>query len=249
MDKLDAHKELSKLGKGLDRLGVFSSQEDGRTVGNLSVKTRRGIWLTISGSDKAKLQPDDVIEVTKDGAPLSSGVPSRELYIHTAVQADPATSVVAHIHDQLVLQFPDPNDPRVNFLVGASREEGEAIGRAMVKSPYLQIDGHGQVIKGPTSQAVLDLATNRHRAARNRWHKAMTPTYALAASFLLAVGGIIKSDQDRFGDCQVEHRTLGTVTYTCPTDRGEVNLKSWEGEQRDENTDGSTSYTFWVGGQ
>ena len=91
----DAAEEIIDAGRLLDsRFWVPA------TAGNLSRRLPDGrIAITRSGCHKGRLEPEDVILVDHDGAPLGAARPSAETLLHCQIyRADPAAGAVLHTH-------------------------------------------------------------------------------------------------------------------------------------------------------
>ena len=70
------------------------------TSGNFSVRLASGIVaITSSGKDKARLKPQDIMEVDLAGAPLGAGTPSAETALHLQIyRRDQDIGAVLHTH-------------------------------------------------------------------------------------------------------------------------------------------------------
>lgn len=90
--------EIVGVARALDALGFMPGKS-----GNLSCRTARGFLTTPSGLPYAEMVPNDLVEVTTDGAVLN-GVrrPSSEWRLHAAVyRARPEAAAVVHTHSPM----------------------------------------------------------------------------------------------------------------------------------------------------
>jgi methylthioribulose-1-phosphate dehydratase len=83
------------LGQRLDLRGLAPA-----TAGNYSLRLGEGaIAITVSGSHKGRLSPDQVMRVDSAGTPLDDKKPSAETLLHCLIYAvDPAAGAVVHTH-------------------------------------------------------------------------------------------------------------------------------------------------------
>jgi methylthioribulose-1-phosphate dehydratase len=70
------------------------------TSGNFSVRSRSGILITPSGLDKGQLKPGDLLEVDREGRPVSgNGTPSAETSLHLVLYgARSGAGAILHVH-------------------------------------------------------------------------------------------------------------------------------------------------------
>jgi L-fuculose-phosphate aldolase len=91
--------EIVAVARELDALGFMPTKS-----GNLSCRTARGFLITPSGLPYAETAPEDLVEVTADGAVLPRGGmtrwrPSSEWRLHAAIYAArPEAAAVVHTH-------------------------------------------------------------------------------------------------------------------------------------------------------
>ena len=96
---MDLRLQMIRVARTLHGQGLAAG-----TAGNLSVRTMGSILTTPSGSHKAFLEPDDLIECDSEGRPFKSDLrPTSEMGLHLAAyQARPEIAAVIHAHPPLV---------------------------------------------------------------------------------------------------------------------------------------------------
>jgi L-fuculose-phosphate aldolase len=91
----DAAAALITAAQGLDAAGFMPSKS-----GNISLRTPRGFLITPSGLPYAQLHPEDLVELTPDGATLAGQRrPSSEWQLHADLYAArPDAGAIIHTH-------------------------------------------------------------------------------------------------------------------------------------------------------
>jgi methylthioribulose-1-phosphate dehydratase len=87
---------LSELAHHLYRKGWMEG-----TGGNLSLRQGNRIYITSSGLHKGRILPEEILEMTPEGTPLSPGQirPSAETSIHVALYTIlPKVGAIIHVH-------------------------------------------------------------------------------------------------------------------------------------------------------
>ena len=87
------------------------------TAGNYSMRLGDGnIAVTVSGRDKSRLAPDDVMRISPDGVPLEDKTPSAETWLHLGLyNMFPQTNAVLHSHAScsVIIGRRRPNDSEI----------------------------------------------------------------------------------------------------------------------------------------
>ncbi|NPB05799.1 MAG: aldolase [Aquificae bacterium] len=160
-------RELIKAGRYLFEAGVVD-----RFSGNLSVRLRKGILITRSGSPLPDLTPADFVEVRNDRP--WAGRPSSELAVHRRIYELTDRSAVAHAHPPSAVRLAfflegdhyEPADNEGRLLLGrvpilrlerpsASPELAEAVARALREAPCALVYSHGVFC---AAERILDAA-------------------------------------------------------------------------------------------
>lgn len=93
--EFEARRSIVEIGRRIWERGYIAAND-----GNLSVRIGEKILVTPTGRSKGFLRPEDIVEVTSKGRPLSrGGEPTSELAMHLAVYEErPDVGAVVHAH-------------------------------------------------------------------------------------------------------------------------------------------------------
>lgn len=158
-----------------------------QSKGNLSARIdRRRFIVTPTGSDKAKLEVDDLIEVEIDSHRVPEGA-SNEVGMHRAIyESFPSIHAVVHAHPRKVVALaregsaPDPSLlpnggtvlDRVSWIDDfppGSRSLAQEVTRGIARAPALVLAAHGALTVGSTiDQAVLRMVRLERLALMTR---------------------------------------------------------------------------------
>lgn len=87
---------LAAAGAHLAALGLSPGSS-----GNLSVRDGGLLYITLTGADLSRLDPDGLSVLDQDGTHLEGPRPSKEFPLHTALyRRDAATRAVVHLHSR-----------------------------------------------------------------------------------------------------------------------------------------------------
>jgi len=161
--------EILSVGKALDSMGLTPENS-----GNISVRTKKGMLITIGGKNKATLTVDDVVEVVSfDGdvaKVVGSTEPSSETPMHWLIyQTYDKVNAVVHAHDQKVLEKADLLSVPVtdHFVNYGTRQQAKQVAKALRKSSFIVIREHGIVSAGTSlKQAMLHVVEYHEKAIR-----------------------------------------------------------------------------------
>lgn len=95
MSMMELAAEIVAVAQAIDKAGFCPSKS-----GNVSARTEAGFLITPSGLPYAQTTPEDLIELSLDGAVLSGGrKPSSEWPFHLAIyKARPEAQAIVHTH-------------------------------------------------------------------------------------------------------------------------------------------------------
>ena len=95
MNEKQLREEIVSVAQAIDRAGFCPSKS-----GNVSARLGDGLLITPSGLPYARMQPQDLIHLSLDGAVLSgAGKPSSEWPFHVAIyRARPDAQAIVHTH-------------------------------------------------------------------------------------------------------------------------------------------------------
>lgn len=76
------------------------------TSGNISIKTEKGIYITVSGSVLGNLSEEDIVIIDANGNELTEGKASSEKMLHTEIyKMRPETGAIIHTHPVFLTSF------------------------------------------------------------------------------------------------------------------------------------------------
>jgi len=158
--------DVRRVGKRLDELGLTPEN-----AGNISVRTRRGMLITVGGVNKGVLKPEDVVEVVSFDGERAKVVgkkePSSETPMHWLIyQTFPEVAAVIHVHDDQMVDAADSIGVPVTaeFAHYGTGKQAREVVKALEGGNYAVIRGHGVISVGGT----LDEALERILEARRR---------------------------------------------------------------------------------
>ena len=142
-------------------------------AGNISVRTERGMLITVGGKNKGSLTREDVVEVVSfDGEvaeAVGSSEPSSETPMHWMIYENhPQYKALVHVHDQFVLSVAGELD----YPVTGEAEYGTPRQASMVTEligikNYVVIRDHGIVCGGSSIGECLELLFQVHDKAKS----------------------------------------------------------------------------------
>ncbi|MDQ8043676.1 MAG: class II aldolase/adducin family protein [Solirubrobacteraceae bacterium] len=174
---------LLGAGRALEREGLVVG-----TVGNLSFRHRRTMYITPSQTAYGDLGPRDLVAIDLEtGQLLSPGVPSRELPLHLAIyRARPDVGGIAHTHSlhATAWSFSGKSlEPRIEDLDyygiapvrttrparAGSIELGQVAVEGLGADAAVLLGDHGVLTVGPTIDRALLVARVVERQAQIAW--------------------------------------------------------------------------------
>jgi L-fuculose-phosphate aldolase len=162
----------------------------GASEGNLSARLGRGrILATPSGSNKAMLEPDELVVLTEEGRKIrGAGRASSEMALHLAIyQARPEVEAVVHAHPLTAIaltlagvSLAEPLVPEAVTTLGggiptapyatpSTRELADAVVRAMGVRAACLMERHGAVAVGRDLFEACDRMETVERLAQIYW--------------------------------------------------------------------------------
>ena len=181
---MDQINNLVKLAQKLDQLGLATI---GPGKGSCSLRdTKTGtIFITPSGKDYSELNQNNIVSVTLEGKPSTTGKPSADLIFHTAIyRARPEITAIIHLHAPYstafaVLQKPIPLSmqavaniigteiPVSKFALPGTDELGQNIVDAMAGHiNAILMANHGLITCAKNLEECLSIAVNIELAAK-----------------------------------------------------------------------------------
>lgn len=180
MTRPDPRRELARFARLAARRGHMPAND-----GNISCRLdQERLLITPSGSAKAWLRPEDLLEVDLEGRVLAGfGRPSAELGLHLAAyQAQPATGAVIHAHPPLAtaltlagqrlmvealpeLLYSLQAVPTVPYATPGSPELARAAAPYLAGHRALLLAQHGTLTLGPDLAAAWALCEKLEHAA------------------------------------------------------------------------------------
>jgi len=159
--------EIISAGKVLDSLGLTPEN-----AGNISVRTGRGMLITVGGRSKGLLAADDIVEVVSFDGEVAKVIgkiePSSETPMHWIIYSSfPDVNAIVHAHDELVLD----NTVRLDipstdhFVHYGTPEQAEQVAEALRKGRYVAIAGHGIVSVGGNLSRAMKAVLEFHEKA------------------------------------------------------------------------------------
>lgn len=96
--------------------------------GNVSARHGSGMLISPTGCDADTLTPDDIVEVTFDGAYHGPTRPSSEWELHASIyQVDPSAGVIVHTHSDHATALACLNRPLPAFHYNVAEFGGEDV--------------------------------------------------------------------------------------------------------------------------
>jgi ribulose-5-phosphate 4-epimerase/fuculose-1-phosphate aldolase len=166
---------LAEWGRRFALLGISPGAS-----GNLSVRSRRGFFISRTEVELPRIGPDDWVEVTgmsrrEDGrlavTYLGEHIPSRDAFVHgTVYSREPEAEAVFHLHDVAMLDAAKrlgiPSTDQ--FFPAGTNDSVREIQRFLDGHPdvrYFVLVEHGIVAWGADLDAVGSLVEHWHRCA------------------------------------------------------------------------------------
>jgi len=175
-------RSLVHYAQKLAHLGLVTGHE-----GNLSLRTREGIYTTPSGRFKEDLRPEDIVLVDEEGKVLEGGRPSSELPMHLAIyRARPDVRAVVHAHPPytLALEITGHDFSEVHlveaalflgeiklvpFAVPGTEEVPEKLAPFLSEGQIFVLSRHGAVTLGKSLDEALNLMCILEKVSRVVW--------------------------------------------------------------------------------
>jgi len=82
---------------------LFAQRMASATSGNYSVREKEGLWITRSGAQKARLQPEDLMLLPLEPDPAKDAGASVERIIHRAVYHHTDAQAIVHAHPRFAI--------------------------------------------------------------------------------------------------------------------------------------------------
>ena len=155
--------------------------------GNISLRTKDGIYTTPSGKLKTDLRPQDIVLLDKEGNLLEGRRPSSEILMHLAIyEAREDVYAVIHAHPPytLALELAGHDFSKIYLAEGAlflkeiahvpfalpgTREVPEAMKPALLKSKVFVLSRHGAVTLGKDLAEAFNLMCVLEQVSRIVW--------------------------------------------------------------------------------
>ena len=156
---------LARLYNAFRQVGedLFAQRLISATAGNFSVRTKEGFLITKSGVQKARLTPEDLVEVPLEG-PFPQGA-SVESVIHREVYRQTEAKALVHAHPRVAVALSLSLDRVVpldlegaHYLkevpvltpgtTSATEEAARAVAEALKGHPVCLLRGHGAFARG-----------------------------------------------------------------------------------------------------
>ena len=166
--------ELAKYCNKFAELGL-APFVDGGHAGNLSFRTENGFIITAGGSDLAKTNENDFVEVinVKDSEVIVVGTkePSSETLMHNAIyKLRQDINGVFHGHDKIVMENPQDlpiTEKEQPYGTKALADEVIKLLNTINNTNYIIIKNHGIISLGETMEKAGNLAIETHNKAIN----------------------------------------------------------------------------------
>jgi L-fuculose-phosphate aldolase len=175
----EARREIVDVGRRIWERGYVAAND-----GNISVRLCDRVLVTPTGRSKGFLRPDEIVEVTLDGTPLSRGsAPTSELAMHLSVYATrPDVAAVVHAHPPNATAFavagvplaqcvlPEVilslgEIPLAGYATPTTEEVASSVSEHVSKFNAVLLRNHGALTLGETlSQAYFRMETVEHFA-------------------------------------------------------------------------------------
>jgi len=159
--------DIISVGMKLNSLGLTPEN-----AGNISVRTKQGMLITVGGRNKGELTPEDVVEVVSfDGEVakvIGSKEPSSEVPMHWMIYGQfKKVKAIIHVHDKLVLAVAQKlGIPQTDHFVHyGTPEQARQVADALKRGSYIAIKNHGVVSVGVNLDAALKQVLDYHEKA------------------------------------------------------------------------------------
>jgi L-fuculose-phosphate aldolase len=155
-------------GRRLDEFGLTPEN-----AGNISVRSGRGMHITVGGVSKGALSADDIVEVVDFDFHVAKVVgvkePSSETPMHWLIyQSYPDVKAVIHVHDDLAVDEAQKLErdcgirSTESFANYGTQEQAFQVVEALSHCQYAVIKGHGVVCMGESLDEALGLIVSVH---------------------------------------------------------------------------------------
>ncbi len=162
MKTADAREAVAAAYRGLGRRGLIVG-----SAGNVSVRTRKGMAITVSGGSPDCARPADVVPVTLDGVALGDGTPSSEWAMHAAIyKTKPDAGCIVHTHADactalaclneglpafhyMVLAFGGGDVRCAPYVTFGTQALADLAADAMIGRSACLLANHGMIVCGP----------------------------------------------------------------------------------------------------
>lgn len=128
--------------------------------GNLSVKSREGIFVTPSATDKGTLKPSDIMEVLNDGTKVGPHKVTSEFPVHKRIyENNPGKNAVLHSHTPSILGASVARVlPDISLLAYVFSNFNNQVAMAKYREPGSceLADETGKVLSGSKTAAILE---------------------------------------------------------------------------------------------
>lgn len=137
-------------------------------AGNLSVRTEKGMLITIGGKNKGELTTEDITEVTEfDGATahaVGNQEPSSETPMHWLIyQKYPSVNAVIHVHDQKIVDNAEKLGlPLTGETHYGTDEQAQMVLDKLDEGDYVVIREHGIVTVAENLDDALQKVVGMH---------------------------------------------------------------------------------------
>lgn len=171
MRKRDARRSVADLYRRLGEIGLIVGSS-----GNVSIRTKGGMIVTPSGGSPDGVGPDEMAEVTLDGAVTGAATPSSEWPMHAAIyRTAPDAGCIVHTHADactalaclneplpafhyMVVQFGGTTVPCAPYVTFGTPELAALAGETIQGHSACLLANHGMIVHGRDPQQALDRA-------------------------------------------------------------------------------------------
>jgi L-fuculose-phosphate aldolase len=161
---------ISSIGAALNDAGLTPEN-----AGNISVRSKAGMFITVGGVNKGELTGADVAEVIDfdfhTAKVVGAKEPSSETPMHWLIyHSYPDADAIVHVHDDLAVDAADKlrRDCGIcateSFANYGTEEQAHQVVEALSHCQYAIIRGHGVICIGETLKECLSLILNVHRS-------------------------------------------------------------------------------------
>jgi L-fuculose-phosphate aldolase len=167
--------EIRRVGKVLNQMGLTPEN-----AGNISVRHKNGMYITVGGVNKGQVTEDDVVEVVdfdfERARVRGTKEPSSETPMHWLIYASfPMAAAIVHCHDELAVDSADKLKLAVGvhstkeFAHYGTQDQAYQVIEALAHCQYAIIRKHGVVCMGQTLSEALELIVRINDSLRRRW--------------------------------------------------------------------------------